>query len=186
MPRRQSWTLARSLDQGPSAGPYRRWGKRAFDLSAASVGLLVLSPILLLCAVLVRLTSRGPVFFRQKRLALHGRTFTVLKLPTMRVGADRSGSSLAVPGEQGLTPIGNFVRRTNLDELPQLFNVLRGDMSPVGARPRVPDLVNLDNPEERMLLSVRAGLTSYASLCHRMEEKYCLRQEHPKAAYREI
>jgi lipopolysaccharide/colanic/teichoic acid biosynthesis glycosyltransferase len=85
MPRRQSWTLARSLDQGPSAGPCRRWGKRAFDLSAASVGLLVLSPILLLCAVLVRLTSRGPVFFRQKRLTLHGRTFTVLKLPTMRV-----------------------------------------------------------------------------------------------------
>jgi lipopolysaccharide/colanic/teichoic acid biosynthesis glycosyltransferase len=166
--------------------PYRCWGKRAFDLLAAMVGLLVLSPILFFCALLVRLTSRGPVFFRQVRLGQHGRPFKVFKFRTMRVGADRTGPSVVVPGDQRLALIGNSLRRTKLDELPQLFNVLRGQMSLVGPRPRVPEEVDLVNPEEQTLLSVRPGLTSYASVYHRMEADYCAREDNPQAVHREV
>jgi len=166
--------------------PYRCWGKRTFDLLAAMVGLLVLSPILFFCALLVRLTSRGRVFFRQVRLGQHGRPFKVFKFRTMRVGADRTGPSVVVPGDQRLTLIGDSLRRTKLDELPQLLNVLRGDMSLVGPRPRVPEEVNLGDPEEQTLLSVRPGLTSYASVYHRMEADYCARQDNPQAVHREL
>lgn len=167
-------------------GLYRRWGKRAFDGVVSFVALLVLSPILLVCALLVRLTSSGPVFFRQVRVGRYGRHFKVFKFRTMRVGADRTGPSVVVPGDQRLTLIGNSLRRTKLDELPQLLNVLRGDMSLVGPRPRVPEEVNLGDPEEQTLLSVRPGLTSYASVYHRMEADYCARQHDPQAVHREV
>jgi lipopolysaccharide/colanic/teichoic acid biosynthesis glycosyltransferase len=105
---------------------YRRWGKRFLDLVASSLGLVMASPLLVLCAFLARLTSRGPVFFRQVRSGQHGRPFKVFKFRTMRAGADRTGPSVVVPGDQRLTLIGNSLRRTKLDELPQLLNVLSG------------------------------------------------------------
>ena len=167
------------------SGFYRRYGKRAFDFAAASVGLLLLSPLLAVCALLVRLFSRGPVLFRQIRLGRHGGPFTVYKFRTMRVGADCSGPSVVVPGDPRLTLVGRFLRRTKLDELPQLFNVLRGGMSIVGPRPRVPEEVNLENPEERALLTLRPGLTSYASIYHRMEADFCAQSEDPRATHHE-
>ena len=165
---------------------YRRWGKRFLDLVASSLGLVMASPLLVLCALLVRLTSRGPVFFRQVRLGQHGRPFKVFKFRTMRAGAHRSGPSVVVPGDPRLTLVGRFLRRTKLDELPQLLNVLRGEMSIVGPRPRVPEEVNLGQPDERALLTLRPGLTSYASVYHRMEADYCARQEAPQAVHREV
>jgi lipopolysaccharide/colanic/teichoic acid biosynthesis glycosyltransferase len=169
-----------------AVGFYRLHGKRIFDFVAALAGLVVVSPILLFSMLLVRLTSRGPVLFRQVRLGQFGRPFRVFKFRTMRVGADRKGPSVVVPGDQRLTLIGNSLRRTKLDELPQLLNVLRGDMSLVGPRPRVPEEVNLGDPEEQTLLSVRPGLTSYASIYHRMEADYCARQHDPQAVHREV
>ena len=166
-------------------GFYRRWGKRAFDLLASFVGLALLSPILLLCGLLVRLTSRGPAFFRQVRLGRHGRLFRVFKFRTMQVGAELPGPAVSLPGDARLTPLGNFLRRFKLDEFPQLINVLLGDMSIVGPRPRVPEQCNLDLPEERWLLTVRPGITSYASIYHRAEADYCRGHDDPMDAYNE-
>jgi len=167
------------------SGFYRRCGKRAFDIAAAFVGLLGLSPLLVFCAILVRLSSRGPVFFRQVRLGQHGRSFKVFKFRTMRVGADQSGPSVVVPGDERLTPIGNLLRRTKLDELPQLINALLGDMSIVGPRPRVPEEVDVERAEERALVGLRPGITSYASIYHRMEAAYCAQHDDPGRTHRE-
>lgn len=165
---------------------YARWGKRAFDVVAAAVGLAILTPILVLCALLVRLTSSGPIFFRQVRVGRYGRDFKVFKFRTMREGSEALGVAVVVPGDRRVTVIGRLLRRTKLDELPQLLNVLRGEMSLVGPRPRVPEEVNLGDPEEQTLLSVRPGLTSYASVYHRMEADYCARQDNPQAVHREL
>jgi lipopolysaccharide/colanic/teichoic acid biosynthesis glycosyltransferase len=168
-----------------AVGFYRLHGKRIFDFVAALAGLVVVSPILLFSMLLVRLTSRGPVLFRQVRLGQFGRPFRVLKIRTMRVGADRKGPCVVVPGDPRLTLVGRFLRRTKLDELPQLLNVLRGEMSIVGPRPRVPEEVNLEKPEERALLTLRPGLTSYASIYHRMEADFCAQSEDPRATHHE-
>lgn len=164
---------------------YPIWGKRGFDLLASLIGLIVLSPIFLLCALLIRLTSRGPIFFRQPRLGLNARPFSVFKFRTMRMGADRLGTLVVVPGDQRLFPVGNLLRRTKIDEIPQLINIILGDMSLVGPRPRVAEEINLHIPEERALLSVKPGITSYASIYHRMEADFCAQHEDPRKAHRE-
>jgi lipopolysaccharide/colanic/teichoic acid biosynthesis glycosyltransferase len=166
-------------------GFYRCFGKRIFDFVAALAGLVVVSPILLFSMLLVRLTSRGPVLFRQVRVGQSGRPFRVFKFRTMRVGSEALGSAVVVPGDPRVTLVGRLLRRTKLDELPQLLNVLRGEMSLVGPRPRVPGEVNLEQPEERALLTLRPGLTSYASIYHRMEAEYCAQKEDPRATHRE-
>lgn len=168
---------------GREASFYARCGKRALDLLAAAFGLVLVSPVLLVCAVLVRLTSRGPVFFRKTCPGRYGQPFRVFKFRTMRQGADQLGLAVAVPGDPRVTLVGRLLRRTKLDELPQIINVLLGDMSLVGPRPRAFPPVNLDNPEERALLSVRPGVTSYASIYHRMEGDYCAKQEDPQATH---
>jgi lipopolysaccharide/colanic/teichoic acid biosynthesis glycosyltransferase len=143
-----------------------------------------MSPTFIMCALLVRLTSRGPVLFRQKRVGYLGHPFTVFKFRTMVHGAETLGSSVVVGGDARLTRVGAFLRRTKLDELPQLLNVLRGDMSIVGPRPRVQSDINLDDPMERVLLTARPGLTSYASIYHHREAEYCARHINPQEAYR--
>jgi lipopolysaccharide/colanic/teichoic acid biosynthesis glycosyltransferase len=163
---------------------YARWGKRLFDIAGALAGLTISIPILVICALLVRLTSRGPVLFRQTRVGGLGRPFTLYKFRTMVRGAEALGTSVVIERDPRLTPVGTFLRRTKLDELPQLINVLRGEMSFVGPRPRVPSEVDLDDPSERILLSVRPGVTSCASIHHRMEADYCARQANPQAVHR--
>jgi lipopolysaccharide/colanic/teichoic acid biosynthesis glycosyltransferase len=153
-------------------------------MAATLAGLAILSPLLIACAILVRLTSRGPVLFRQHRVGYLGRLFTILKFRTMVPGAEATGSAVVVDRDARLTCVGTFLRRTKLDELPQLFNILRGDMSIVGPRPRVESDIDLRDPRERLLLTTRPGLTSYASIYHRMEADYCARQADPQRAYR--
>ncbi len=165
-------------------GFYQRYFKRAFDFVVSLAALVLVSPLLLIFGLLVRLSSRGPTFFRQIRLGRDGRPFRVIKFRTMREGAEKGGPTVVVPGDERLTAVGGFLRRTKLDELPQLFNALRGDMSLVGPRPRVPEEVDLSLPEERALLIVRPGLTSYASLYHRVEAEYCSQHEDPGHAHR--
>ncbi len=166
------------------ASSYRRWGKRVFDLIASAVGLLVTAPVLLICSLLVRLTSGSPVFFRQLRVGQSGRFFKVIKFRTMVNGADIIGAAVVKEGDPRVTPVGAFLRRTKLDELPQLFNVLRGEMSIVGPRPRVPSEVDPDDPREQVVQSVRPGLTSYASVHHRTEADYCARHPDPQRVHR--
>lgn len=163
---------------------YRRWGKRLFDVAGSLAGLAVSSPILIFCTLLVRLSSRGPVLFRQTRVGYLGRPFTLMKFRTMLEGSEALGSTVVVKSDPRLTPVGAFLRRTKLDELPQFINVLRGEMSFVGPRPRVPSEINLNDPRDRILLSVRPGVTSYASIHHRMEADYCARHANPQGIYR--
>lgn len=143
--------------------------KRAFDLLAASFGLLALSPLFVAIAILIKLDSSGPVFFRQERVGRHGRIFRIHKFRTMFETADRS-RELTVGGDPRITRSGRFLRRTKMDELPQLIDVVRGDMSLVGPRPEVPRYVDLYPPDLReIVLSVRPGITDLASIEFRDE-----------------
>ena len=175
-------TAATSVADVPSL--YVRRGKRLFDIAASLACLVISSPLLIFCALLVRMTSRGPVLFRQIRVGYLGRQFTLIKFRTMVQGAETLGSSVVVNRDPRLTPVGAFLRRTKLDEFPQFINVLRGEMSFVGPRPRVPSEIDLNDPRERILLRVRPGVTSYASIHHRREADYCAGQANPQAVYR--
>lgn len=145
--------------------------KRVFDIAASTVGLVVLAPIFFVVAVAVRLSSSGPAFYRAQRVGRAGREFALLKFRTMVIGADKQGPGITVAGDSRVTPVGRFLRQTKLDELPQLINVLRGEMSLVGPRPEDPRYVSLYTPAQQAVLSVRPGITSKASLEYRHEER---------------
>ena len=144
--------------------------KRLFDITASLFGLLVLWPLLLVVAVAIRIEMpNGPVLFRQKRVGQYGRLFTLVKFRTMTVNHDES--SVSVAGDSRITPLGAFLRRRKLDELPELWNVLRGDMSFVGPRPDVPGYADRLQGEERRILELRPGITGPATLKYRNEEE---------------
>lgn len=144
--------------------------KRLFDFFAASVGLILFSPLFLLLAILIKLDSPGPIFFRGHRVGRHGRLFHMFKFRSMVTDAALKGPGLTAKGDKRVTRIGGILRRTKLDELPQLINVVRGEMSLVGPRPEDPRYVALYTPEQRRVLSVRPGITSMASVKYRNEE----------------
>jgi lipopolysaccharide/colanic/teichoic acid biosynthesis glycosyltransferase len=138
---------------------------RAADVAVAGVALVVASPLLAAAAVAVRLTSRGPVLYRQTRVGLDGRDFELLKLRTMVVGAESQGAGLAVDrGDPRITPVGRILRRLSLDELPQLWNVVRGDMSVVGPRPTLRYQVERYTPRQELRLAVKPGITGWAQV----------------------
>lgn len=149
---------------------YQRAGKRWLDALGALAGLTVTSPILLLCAVAIWVDSRGPIFFRQTRVGLHGATFRIFKFRTMSLGADRLGSRLTAAGDARITRIGKILRKTKLDEIPQLLNVLAGQMSLVGPRPEVPEYTARYTPAESKVLDVKPGMTGPASVAYIDEE----------------
>lgn len=143
-------------------GFYRRWGKRLFDLAVAVPALVVLGPVLGVLALLVRWQLGAPVLFRQQRPGLHGRPFTLYKFRTMTEARDAEGRLL--PDAQRLTPFGRFLRSTSLDELPELFNVVRGDMSLVGPRPLLMQYLERYTPTQRRRHEVRPGITGWAQV----------------------
>jgi len=145
--------------------------KRAFDFLGAVLGLLVLGPLFLGIALAVKHHDGGPVFYRTHRVGRYGQLFRLIKFRTMMVDADKVGPGITASGDARITPVGRFLRRTKLDELPQLLNVLRGEMSLVGPRPEDPRYVALYTPEQRAVLAVRPGITSAASLAYRHEEQ---------------
>lgn len=159
--------------------------KRLFDLLAATVGLLVLGPLMLLLALAVRLDSPGPALFRQQRVGRGGRPFTMLKFRTMRVAeSDGEGRQITVGGDPRITRAGQLLRGSKLDELPQLINVLWGDMSLVGPRPEVLRYVALYPADARAeVLSVRPGITDEAALEFRDESALLARAANPEQAY---
>lgn len=142
---------------------------RVFDLVCAGLGLLLLSPLLLAVAIAVAVSSRGPILFRQTRIGYRGRPFTFYKFRSMRVAED--GLAVTAAGDRRITRVGRILRKLKLDELPELFNVLRGDMALVGPRPEVPRYVDLDDPLWRITLGVRPGLTDPVTLRLRNEEE---------------
>jgi lipopolysaccharide/colanic/teichoic acid biosynthesis glycosyltransferase len=150
--------------------PYHRSGlKRVFDLVGSGGLLVVLSPLMLLIAVLVRAAMGSPVLFVQERVGRDGIPFRLLKFRTMRSGESR-GPDITARGDRRITPLGRFLRATKLDELPQLMNVWRGEMSIVGPRPEVPTYVLHYSPSQRGVLAARPGLTDPASIQFRDEE----------------
>jgi lipopolysaccharide/colanic/teichoic acid biosynthesis glycosyltransferase len=137
--------------------------KRLFDILASLGGLIVLSPALILLAILVKFTSEGPIFYRATRAGQYGKPFKLYKFRSMVINADKIGPGVTGAADPRITPIGRFLRKTKLDELPQLINVLRGDMSIVGPRPEDPRYVAFYTEE-------RPGITSPASVQYRDEE----------------
>jgi len=144
--------------------------KRAFDLFFSIVGLIILIPFFILIAALIKLTSDGPVFFRQKRVGKNGKIFVIYKFRTMQKDAPYVGNKFATPKDDPrITKFGYFLRKLNIDELPQLVNVIKGDMSLVGPRPEVPEVVGLYKDDFQRIISVKPGMTDYASLAFRRE-----------------
>jgi len=149
--------------------------RRLVDVAASVAGLIVLSPLLVAVAIAVKLSSRGPVLHRGERVGRGGALFTLYKFRSMRVGA--AGPAITAANDARVTAVGRFLRRTKLDELPQLINVLFGDMSLVGPRPEAPRYVALYDDEQRRILDARPGMTSPASLQYRDEEAQLVGEE---------
>ena len=152
--------------------------KWTFDRLAAFAGLLLLGWLLLVVAICIRVKMPGPVFFRQRRVGLGGRLFTMVKFRTMTL--NHGGSSVSVAGESRITPLGARLRRWKLDELPELWNVLVGDMSFVGLRPDVPGYADALTGEQRDILLLRPGITGPASLKYRNEEELLAAVDNPQ------
>jgi lipopolysaccharide/colanic/teichoic acid biosynthesis glycosyltransferase len=160
--------------------------KRGFDLAAASIGLILASPVLLAVAALVAVRMGGPVFFRQTRVGKNGRKFKLIKFRTMSVSPGAAKDAFE-PGNPGrVTPLGRFLRKTKLDEWPQLLNVIRGEMSLVGPRPEVPSWIEAYPEKWAIVHGVRPGITDPAALIYRREEKLLSGSPDPERTYRDV
>jgi lipopolysaccharide/colanic/teichoic acid biosynthesis glycosyltransferase len=161
--------------------------KRCLDVVGAIAGLVLLSPVFLIVAIAIKRGTAGPVFFRQQRVGQDGRLFTMVKFRSMTVDAPRRGSALTVRADKRITRVGRFLRESKLDELPQLVNVLVGDMSLVGPRPEVPEFMRFYSPEQReTIVSMRPGLTDYAAILFRDESALLDQSGDPIDVYRRL
>jgi lipopolysaccharide/colanic/teichoic acid biosynthesis glycosyltransferase len=157
--------------------------KRTFDIVVAAAGLIVLSPLLLLIAVLIKLDSRGPIFFRQERIGKGFRPFLIYKFRTMIENASKTGGAITYGNDSRITRAGRLLRKIKLDELPQLITVLKGDMSFVGPRPEVRQYVELFRGEYMEILTIRPGITDLASLKYRDEASLLGKAANPEEEY---
>ncbi len=161
--------------------------KRAFDLAAATIGLILVSPLMAIIAVLVKRDSDGPVIFKQERVGLGGKAFTLLKFRTMTSSLQAPGPLVTAATDSRITKVGAVLRSTKLDELPQLVNVIRGEMSLVGPRPEVSRYVALWDPDQRaLILSVRPGITDPASIKFSREQDILSRVPDPHTYYVDV
>lgn len=138
--------------------------KRSYDVIFSSLGLVVLVPLFIIIAVMIKLDSPGPVFYRQTRIGKDGQEFQIYKFRKMHEHVGDGGSNLTLANDQRMTKMGAFIRKTKIDELPQAFNVLLGNMAVVGPRPETPNYVQLYTPAQRQVLQVKPGITDYASI----------------------
>lgn len=157
--------------------------KRLMDVVISGCALLVLWPLLLLIALAIKIDDPGPVFYRQVRVGRNGKEFRIFKFRTMVVDADKKGLQITVGRDSRITRVGAFLRKTKLDELAQLLNVLAGEMSFVGPRPEVPKYVDLYTPYQRQVLLVRPGITDYASIAYRNENDLLEGAQDPERMY---
>jgi lipopolysaccharide/colanic/teichoic acid biosynthesis glycosyltransferase len=160
-----------------------RPSKRLFDVSLAGIGLALLSPALVIVALLIKLEDGGPVLYGARRVGRHGEPLRVWKFRTMQVGADELGPGLTVGVDPRVTKLGRTLRRYKVDELPQLFNVLVGDMSLVGPRPEDPRYVERYTPEERRVLDLLPGITDPASIAYSDESRLLGMAADPEREY---
>lgn len=157
--------------------------KRIFDFFAALIGIILLSPVLIIVSILIKIDSPGKVMFLQERVGKNGKTFNIYKFRTMVSDAEKLGKQITVGKDSRITKIGSFLRKYKIDELPQLFNVLKGDMSLVGPRPEVPKYVKLYTEEQKKVLTVRPGITDLASLKYSDENDILGKVEEPEKYY---
>ena len=157
--------------------------RAAFDKAAAAFGLIVLMPVFVAAAIAVAISDGFPVLFRQRRVGRWGRPFEVLKFRSMRLG--RPGAGITIDGDTRVTRVGRLLRQYKIDELPQLWNVLRGDMSLIGPRPMPPAYVNQSDISWQRVLSVRPGITDLASLIYRDEERLLAARQDPERYHKE-
>ena len=157
--------------------------KRTFDIAVSSLALLVCSPLFIVIAALVKLDSRGPVFFVQQRVGKYFRLFRIYKFRSMVEDAPRQGGPITFGKDGRITRVGWFLRKGKLDELPQLFNVLKGDMSLVGPRPEVPTYVQMFRHDYEEILQVHPGITDLASLKYRDEAALLAESMNPEQEY---
>jgi len=159
--------------------------KRLFDFTASFFGLIILFPLFLAIALLIKISSNGPIFFRQERIGKNGAIFTLVKFRSMKT-IQQSATTVSVKGDVRITPIGVFLRRFKLDELPELWNVLVGEMSLVGPRPDVPGFADLLEGNDRLVLKLRPGITGPASLKYANEEDILAKVTHPEQYNKEV
>jgi len=157
--------------------------KRLFDIIFSSFLLVLTAPLFLLEAIAIRLDSKGPIFFKQERVGLNGKLFKIYKFRTMVENAAQMGPQISPRNDPRVTRVGRFLRKWYLDELPQLFNVLKGDMSVAGPRPEVPKYVSFYTPEERKVLTVKPGLVGPATVAFRNEEAILANKPDPEHFY---
>ena len=157
--------------------------KRLFDILASSLGLLLLGPLFICLAIAVKVDSSGPFLYRQIRIGRNQRPFSLLKFRSMAIGSDTKGLLTVGGRDSRITRVGYFIRKYKLDELPQLLNVLKGDMSLVGPRPEVARYVAMYSADQLRVLSVRPGITDYASLKYFSENEMLAASENPEKTY---
>ena len=157
--------------------------KRFFDFFLSLVGLIILSPILIVVCILIKLDSKGPVFFMQTRVGKDKEYFKIFKFRTMIVDAEKQGKQITVGKDSRITKVGAVLRKYKIDELPQLINVLIGNMSLVGPRPEVPKYVDLYTDDQKKVLHVKPGITDLASIKYRDENDILATVENPEEYY---
>ena len=157
--------------------------KRLFDILASLFGILVMAIPMIIISLAIKLDSKGPVFFKQKRVKKNNKDFTILKFRTMVVDAPKLGMPITVGDDPRITKVGKFLRKTKLDEFPQLFNVLVGDMSFVGPRPEVRKYVDMYSDSDRDILKIRPGITDLASIKYRDESEILDKSDNPEKTY---
>jgi lipopolysaccharide/colanic/teichoic acid biosynthesis glycosyltransferase len=160
--------------------------KRAIDVVLSVTALLVSAPLLAVVGLVVWSYDGGPVLFRQERVGLGGRPFTLLKIRSMRIGSDKQGALVTSAGDERVTPVGRWLRKLKIDEWPQFWNVLRGEMTLVGPRPEVARYVSLYSTEQRKVLALTPGLTDPATVEFRNEEELLAVEAEPERFYIEV
>lgn len=159
--------------------------KRIFDITFSFIGIIIFSPIFIVISILIKLNSPGPIFYKGIRVEKNKKLFKMYKFRTMVVNADKIGGSSTPEDDSRLTKIGKFLRKYKLDELPQLINVLKGEMSFVGPRPEILEEVKTYNKEEEKILSIKPGITDYASLKFHNEGEILKGSKNPHQTYQE-
>lgn len=156
---------------------------RFLDLFFSIIGVIVIAPVLLIIAILIKITSKGPIIYKQKRVGYHNLDFEVFKFRTMKIGADKHGLLTVGGRDSRITQVGFYLRKYKLDELPQLFNVLIGEMSLVGPRPEVRKYVDKYTPSQMKVLSIKPGITDWASILYRNENIILEKSNNPEYDY---
>lgn len=159
------------------------FGKRAFDVIMSAIGLIILSPFFLIISIMIKLDSPGPVLFKQVRVGRYERNFKILKFRTMVTDAEKKGAQITVGRDSRITRVGHFLRKSKLDELPQLINVFIGDMSLVGPRPEVPKYTQYYTKVQKRIFELRPGITDYSSIKYRDENEILALSNDPEKTY---